>query len=366
MHPKYSSKCTRTVFVFRQNSHLTFQIFIHFLLHKGITHHPKVNTVIIIPLFLRKAIEKMKISQPKFDITSKKQSYSHTDLACECPAEAKNLKGAHFRDFSVFGYDASELCVTDSEAEEATGRAIGRYVTLYCPDMTCPETLDRGALTDAVRLLISEFIRQAGFELTNNSTVLIAGLGNRFITSDSIGPRVGDNVLATAHLNKSNPSFASLGIPSVSVITPGVSSQTGIESAELVKAAAKTASADLIIAIDALAARSTERLCTTVQISDNGINPGSGIGNHRTPITKETMGCPVIAVGIPTVISSATLVYDSLEKAGITQITPALESILDGSEGFFVSLGESDTICSAAADILSDAIEHAFMNELFG
>ncbi len=307
----------------------------------------------------------MKKSPSKFVKNLQNPSYSHTDLACEAPSDCKNARGVHIRDFCVSGYDAAELEVTTKEAEDATGRPIGRYVTLHCPDMTCPETIDRESLSDALHMLLSDFIKRSGFEIAGSLTVLIAGLGNRFITADSIGPRVSDKVLATAHLNKNNKAFASLGIPSISVISPGVSSQTGIESADIIKAAAKTAKADFIIAIDALAARSTARLCATVQISDSGISPGSGIGNHRTAITEDTMGLPVIAIGIPTVISSATLIYDALTKTGAKELTPQLKEILDASDGFFVSPGESDSICEGAADIIASAIAKIFTDKLY-
>lgn len=308
----------------------------------------------------------MKISQSKFDKACRNPSYSHTDLACESPANAKNASGAYFRDYAVGAYKASELRVCTPEAEEACGRPMGRYATLYCPDMASPETLYRDSLSDAVSRLITDFIGEESFDIGAATTVLIAGLGNRFITPDSIGPRCADKVLATAHLNRADRAFASLGIPSVSVITPGVSSQTGIEAAEIIKAAGDAAKADFIIAIDALAAKSTERLCTTVQISNSGIQPGSGIGNHRAAITKETMGIPVIAVGVPTVISSATLVFDSLEKAGVEDLTDDMRRVLDASRGFFVSHGESDTICECAADILAAAIGKIFTDEIFG
>jgi spore protease len=157
--------------------------------------------------------------------------------------------------------------------------------------------------------VISSILKKLMCSCTNHApSVLITGLGNRAITADSIGSFTADKVVATAHLNRSSPDFAALGLPSVSVIAPGVSSQTGMETADIIKSAAICANADIIIAIDALAARSTERLCTTIQLSDTGIEPGSGVGNHRRAITYKSMGVPVIALGVPTVVNSATLV----------------------------------------------------------
>ncbi len=307
----------------------------------------------------------MKNSQCKFDILQKFMSYSHTDLACEAPEESRAAEGAVFKELTLGSYEASELTVSTKEAERACGCPIGRYATLHCPDMSTPDTLCRPELSAAVSDLLRSFISSEGFDPEGRSNVLIAGLGNRFITPDSIGARCADKVIATSHLNRSGSAFASLGIPSVSVIAPGVSAQTGIEAADIIKGAAASAGAQLIIAIDALAARSTKRLCATVQISNSGIRPGSGIGNHRSAITRETMGIPVIAVGVPTVISCATLVYDSLCRSGAEDISPALENILRESEGFFVSHGESDTICECAADILASAIGSIFTYKLY-
>ena len=307
----------------------------------------------------------MKNSQSKFDILTGNLSYSHTDLACECPAEAKRAEGAFFSDYKIEGYDVSELRVTSPAGERATGRKAGRYVTFFCPEMISSAEIRHEMCSSAIAELLKDFAKGEDIKITKDTNILIAGLGNRFITSDAIGPKTADNILATAHLNKSSKSFASLGVPSVCVIKPGVSSQTGFEAADIICQAAKIAEADFIVAIDALASKSTERLCTTVQISNSGIHPGSGIGNHRSPITRETMGTPVIAIGIPTVISSSTLIYDALERAEIGTLPRSLAEILKNSRSFYVSHGESDTICDTASSILASAIEHAFMNDLF-
>lgn len=304
----------------------------------------------------------MKISQAKFTEMHNFRSYSHTDLACEAPADARNISGAVFNDYRAGDFDISELTVSDESSARSCGVAQGRYITVYCNELTSPETLSQDTLSALICSLLKKITEGL---VKDDAKILVAGLGNRSLTADSIGSRTADRVIATAHLNRSSKEFASLGIPSVSVISPGVSSQTGMETADIIKSAAKCANADIIIAIDALAAKGTERLCTTVQISDSGISPGSGIGNHRTAITKETMGVPVIAIGIPTVISCATLVYDSLEKAGTTEIDSSLADVLHRSRSLFVSHGESDTICDCAADILSSAINMAFTSGMF-
>ena len=141
---------------------------------------------------------------------------------------------------------------------------------------------------------------------------------------------------------------------------PGVLGQTGIETVELIRGAVENAGPDVVLAIDALAARSCERLAATVQLSDNGINPGSGIGNHRKAICRETVGVPVIALGVPTVVNSATLVYDALRQAGIEEIRPELRQVLENGRSFFVSPKESDVITDRISDLIADAVDMAF------
>ncbi|MBQ8474977.1 MAG: GPR endopeptidase [Clostridia bacterium] len=306
----------------------------------------------------------MKNLQSIFDKSYEILPDSHTDLACECPPKARNTEGAVFYDFEINGFRAARLEVTNEKGEAATGRPRGTYVTLFCPDMPSPHRLSSDDCATALSSLLSDFIKGAGISINADTKVLIAGLGNRFITCDAVGPLSADKILATAHLNRENPDFARLEVPDVSIIFPGVSSQTGIETADMIRSAADACNADVIIAIDALAARSTERLCSTVQISDSGIHPGAGIGNRREPITEKTMGRKVISIGVPTVISSSTLIYDALETAGIDCSAPKLKKLLCSGKGFFVSHGESDTICQCAAEVIALGIEKTFMKRI--
>lgn len=145
----------------------------------------------------------------------------------------------------------------------------------------------------------------------------MAGLGNRYIASDAIGPLAVRDITVTRHIKELDPAlFGSLGSATVSAIAPGVIRQTGIEAVEIIRGAAENVSPGLIIAIDALAAKSIDRLAVTVQLSDTGIAPGSGIGNARKAIDRATLGIPVISVGVPTVVDSSTLIYDMLNLAG--------------------------------------------------
>jgi spore protease len=151
----------------------------------------------------------------------------------------------------------------------------------------------------------------------------------------------------------------------VSVISPGVLAQTGIESFEIISSLCKKIDFDLIIAIDSLAARSCDRLATTIQISDTGITPGSGIGNSRVRLDRESLGVPVIAIGVPTVVESRTLIYDAIAKAKSKALSQEIERILSEESSFFVSPKDSDVITENAAKIISSSINSAFNAELF-
>ena len=146
------------------------------------------------------------------------------------------------------------------------------------------------------------------------TSILIAGLGNRLVTPDALGPQVADNLYITRHIIKEfgRRAYENEQVQSISAIVPGVMAQTGMESQEIIAGIIHEVQPDYLIVVDALAARSVRRLGRTIQITDTGIYPGSGVGNHRYSITKETTGIPVIAIGIPTVVEAATIVYDSM------------------------------------------------------
>ena len=189
----------------------------------------------------------------------------------------------------------------------------------------------------------------------------MAGLGNAELTADAIGPKTVGMLTATRHLREHEGGlYRRLGCSSLSAMAPGVLGQTGIETLELLRGAVRFVRPDIVILVDALAARSCDRLAATVQISDVGISPGSGVGNHRSAITRESLGVPVISVGVPTVVNSATLVYDALTEAGIETIDDSLHKVLKSGRSFFVSPKESDVITHEVARLLSRSIALAF------
>lgn len=282
-----------------------------------------------------------------------------TDLACESvPPHGRANIPVHSR--ILHGIPVEEMQIRPGAEEESSGRSPGRYATMHCGKIWLLDRKESLRAQKAVAELLRQFLNETLGRIPGKETgILVAGLGNRFITPDSIGPRTADLVTVTNHAREEEHLFSLLDCVRVSAFSPGVLGQTGFEAATLIAEAARSAGADAIVAIDALAARSTARLGTTVQISDTGIRPGSGIGNCRTPITREKMGIPVIALGVPTVVDSATLVWDALGRAGIDHPSGELRQVLNNDRSFIVSPKESDVIAASVAELLSGAINRA-------
>ncbi len=254
------------------------------------------------------------------------------------------------------------LRIEDEESEKKYGRKKGHYVTVFCDKIWLMDNAEMDNMAAVVSGELEEMLLGAtGGRPVRKLSVLVAGLGNTEITADAIGPFSVQQMTVTRHLRPFYTKiFGEREVTDVSAILPGVLSQTGIETVEIVKSAVKSISPDVVIAIDALAARSCERLGTTVQLSDNGISPGSGIGNMRKAINRENLGVPVIALGVPTVVDSSTLVYDTLERAGVKNIDGELQRILEDGRGFFVSPKESDMITRSVSELLSLTLDMTF------
>ena len=208
------------------------------------------------------------------------------------------------------GYPVTRVDILDRRGEEALGKPRGSYLTV---DLTTFWQRKSDFFQRAVRAVgtpLKELLPTEG-------PVLVVGLGNRAMTPDAVGPLAADHVLVTRHLISAMPRQFS-GFRPVSVLRTGVLGTTGVESAESVRGLAAEVKPACVIAVDALASRRTGRVCAAVQLSDTGIIPGSGVGNHRSPLNAGTLGVPVIAIGVPTVVDSATLAADLLEESGIT------------------------------------------------
>jgi len=202
----------------------------------------------------------------------------------------------------------TEVVVETSEGEIALGKPIGTYVTLEMPEFTHYDADTMDEVSVALGKLITPLIKQ-----NDSLTTLVVGLGNWNVTPDSLGPKVVSKILVTRHLKQLIPDQIDEGIRPVCAIAPGVLGLTGIETSEIIKGIVEKIKPNLVICIDALASRRADKVNHTIQIGTSGISPGSGVGNKRMEISEKTLGVPVIAIGVPTVVDAATLANDTID-----------------------------------------------------
>ncbi len=269
-----------------------------------------------------------------------------SDLACERRKADLTVPGIEMRKDTIGSFSWERLRISSKEGAESIGRPIGCYDTLTMPRV---DTLDEDEAMDAANEIAKELCLAMDRLDVIPDRLLIVGLGNRELTPDSIGPRAADMINATMHIKAfDKKTFSDLECSELAVCTPGVMAQSGMEAIDTVLGICDRIGPDAVIAIDSLASRSAERLGTTVQISDTGIFPGSGIGNNRGPISESALGIPVIAIGMPTVIAARMLLSDT----GIGDIP--------GLGDMFVSPREIDGIAESGARIISMGINQAF------
>lgn len=248
---------------------------------------------------------------------------ARTDLALEAREYVEDANGA-MHGVVVEEYDVDEVeihvtrvQITTKNGAKLLGKPMGTYVTLEVPRLTdMGESSDVGEQHREVAAEISRQLLELLPGTEDCASVLVIGLGNRDVTADALGPAVVEHLCITRHMIKEygKRAFSQEKMTMVSSMAPGVMAKTGMETAEIVAGIVKETQPDAVVVIDALAARSTRRLNRTIQISNTGIHPGSGVGNHRNAITQEILGIPVIAMGVPTVVDAATIVGDALEK----------------------------------------------------
>jgi spore protease len=253
-----------------------------------------------------------------------------TDLAMEAVAD---LRAPTVRDVEHQREETAEAVISrvnikSQQAAQSMGKLPGLYVTIEAPVL---RQRNREAQQKVAELFAREL---ANFvQLEENDPVFVVGLGNWQATPDALGPKVVEQLMVTRHLYNMVPPEVRGGLRPVSALAPGVLGLTGIETGEIVQGIVEKTKPKLVIAIDALASRSTSRLASTIQISNSGIKPGSGVGNHRFGITKETLGVDVIAVGVPTVVGAVTIASEAMEA--ITKPTP--RQMPPGTVPLFVS-----------------------------
>lgn len=227
---------------------------------------------------------------------------TRTDLAIESINNIKSSSDIIKEERFVDDIKITKITINDEKSAEKLGKQKGSYITIELG-----EYMRNGESFSAGEILR----RELSSLLPDFKSMLIIGIGNIMITPDSIGPETAKKILATRHIEKYLADQIGLhGIKSVSVLSPGVLGQTGIEVQEIVKGAKNSVNADAVLLIDALVAKDLSRLGSCVQISNTGIVPGSGVGNHRSPLTEKELGVPVFSIGVPTVVDAPTLVYE--------------------------------------------------------
>lgn len=241
-----------------------------------------------------------------------------TDLALEVRESiGEKEKELHGVSAEEYQYEEEAVAVTKvmietKNAARIMGKPVGIYITMEAPAMVEPDDGYHREISECLSRELKSLIPDQEKE----KSILVVGLGNREVTADALGPQVVDHLFITRHMVKAygKAAYNRELLHQISSIEPGVMAKTGMETAEIIKGVVKETKPDLVIVIDALAARSTRRLNRTIQITNTGIQPGSGVGNHRNALTLESLGVPVIAVGVPTVVNAGTIVSDALEK----------------------------------------------------
>ena len=283
-----------------------------------------------------------------------------TDLALERKEyiRKEELDGIKEEIKEDYGVKITTITVENEKGEKLLSKPNGKYITVEIGSFMKNADL----FSDKLIALRNELVTL----LPKEGTVLVVGLGNEKITPDALGPKCVSLILATRHITKE---FAkAIGfekLRSVAAISPGVMGTTGIETAESIIGIAEKIKPSCIIVIDALASRSTERLGTTVQLTDTGVSPGSGVGNKRSYIDKKTVGVPVIAIGVPTVVDGVTMASDVLQSAGMNEAeVDIIMKKCAGKELMMVTPKEIDNVIDRAASLLAMSINSALQPDI--
>jgi spore protease len=311
-----------------------------------------------------------------------------TDLALETQEKMQedhvDLKGVRFLEEKVDkNITISTVVIETENGAKTMGKPKGTYITIEAGNMDEEDEDYHREISVQLAQIIRKLIRERKEEMS----VLVVGLGNREVTPDALGPRVVDNLFITRHIIKEygKYAFGEKNVNRISSIVPGVMAQTGMESLEIIHGIIDETKPDIVIVIDALAARSTKRLNRTIQVTDTGINPGSGVGNHRHGLNKKSLGVPVISIGIPTVVDAATIVNDTMfnliaamsQSRALDKLGDSLKELNDGEKyelirellspnlnAMFVTPKDIDESVKRLSFTISEGINIAFMGEM--
>lgn len=289
---------------------------------------------------------------------NKQISLVRTDLALEAAEPFENENNLPYGVTVAEDYDeineirVTVVDVTSDIGAKKLGKPIGKYITVETPHMDEP---DDGYHQEITKVLIEQLMQL--LPGLSQKKILVAGIGNREITPDALGPLVVEHLFITRHLFQMYAPTSSIlkGLGNISAIAPGVMGQTGMEGQEIIHGIIEETKPEVLIVIDALAARSTQRLNRTIQLTNTGIHPGAGIDNHRNELTEKTLGIPVIAIGIPTVIDAATIVTDTMQN-----LFKALKNEARQSADIY----RKDTSLKSILESFDIQEQHALMREI--
>jgi len=305
-----------------------------------------------------------------------------TDMALEARDivrgdAAEDIPGVRVEERRGDGYLVTRVHVLSPEAERTLGKPRGQYVTIDVPRFRDRDSDLRDRVTDVVTGELARFLSRPREE-----HILVVGLGNWNATPDALGPRVVDRLLVTRHLAAVVPRDIRDRMRPVAAVAPGVLGTTGIETVDIVRGIVRETHPDMVVAIDALAATRAERLVASIQVADSGIHPGSGVGNRRHGLTHDTLGVPVLAVGVPTVVQAGSIVFQALgllvDSLGKDQVfyrivqemsRPEQRQLIDEVIGptmgdLMVTPKEIDVVVNDMADVLAEALNRALQPEL--
>ena len=294
-----------------------------------------------------------------------------TDLAMEARELHPSLSGVTEESEEHEGVAVTRIALTTDDAAARLEKRKGRYVTLDAPELSA-RPLD---LFERVSRALSNELSRLMEGLGTCENVLVVGLGNRAITPDSLGPRVVESIYVTRHIKQYMPDALPGPVRAVSAVAPGVLGVTGVETMEIVRGVVEHCKPDLVIAVDALASRRAARISTTVQLTDAGISPGAGVGNNRTGLDRETLGVPVIAIGVPLVVFATTISQNTIsliaDETGLHNDEERLKElaakvIAEHIGELIVTPKEIDSIVADMTRIVADGINMALFGADYG
>ena len=285
----------------------------------------------------------------------------HTDLAMEARESNSALNGVSEERTDNEHYSVSRIKIDTDEAASALQKSKGLYITIEAPDLVLREPELIKAVTEALSAELTGLIDKGGA----SGTVLVVGLGNRAVTPDAPGPKTAEKILVTRHIKQYMPDAIPNGVRSVCAVSPGVLGVTGIETMEVIQGIVERSKPSLIIAIDSLSSRRTERIASTIQLCDAGIQPGAGVGNIRSGLDEASLGIPVIAVGVPLVVYASTISRDTIgliaselgllgNEEKIKEL--AAKAISEKTGELIVTPKEIDSLIECTSTILADGI----------